>query len=79
MVVQRISGYCNSVHRPGTIYLYRYWKSHRSDHFYTANILEIRTTIYLENLVTMDTRVRVSHVGFSLHMKHSYISVYDRF
>ena len=40
-----ITGYCYPTNRPGTIPLYRYFKAHRRDHFYTTNIHEIGTRI----------------------------------
>ena len=41
-----IAGYCYPTNRPGTIPLYRYYKANGSDHFYTTDILEVRTAIY---------------------------------
>ena len=36
-------GFCMPRKVPGTVPLYRYWKAHRADHFYTTNIKEIGT------------------------------------
>merc|ERR1712217_174462 len=39
-----IAGYCSKEEFPGSIPLYRYWKSKSGDHFYTTNVNEIGTT-----------------------------------
>ena len=40
-----IVGYCYPYQVPGTVPLYRYWKPHGVDHFYTTNINEIGTAV----------------------------------
>jgi hypothetical protein len=39
-----ITGYCFPTGIPGTVPLYRYWKSSVADHFYTTDAAEIGTT-----------------------------------
>ena len=40
-----ILGYCYPTHVPGTVPLYRYYRAHGQDHFYTTNIHEIGTSV----------------------------------
>ena len=44
-VFEYVVGYCYQVQVPGTVPLYRYYKSAGVDHFYTKNAEEIGTTV----------------------------------